>query len=119
ENRLLAGGKRREVKPVATRRGRERGQLEGNEDMTVEDMIREERMTRGQIGGEGQRFAERIAKDAKFDVSSNQSFDSCLENTKSESKMQNDLEYMDENASKLAKRVQKSETSLKNAAIGE
>jgi len=98
ENRLLAGGKRREVKPVETRRGRERGQLEDNEDMTVEDMVREERMTRGQTGGEGQRFAERIAKDDKFD---------------------NDLEYMEENASRLAKRVQKSEASLKNTAIGE
>ncbi|PGG99409.1 hypothetical protein GX51_06343 [Blastomyces parvus] len=98
ENRLLAGGQRPEVKPVETKRGKERGQVEENEDMTIEDMVREERRTRGQAGGEGQRFAERIAKDAKFD---------------------NDLEYMDENAAKLAKRVQKSEINLKNIAINE
>jgi hypothetical protein len=74
ENRLLAGGQRAEAKPAETGRARERGQLEDNEDMTVEDMVREERRTRGQTGGEGRRFAERIAKDAKFDVSSNESF---------------------------------------------
>jgi hypothetical protein len=74
ENRLLAGRQRAEVKPAETGRARERGQLEDNEDMTVEDMVREERRTRGQIGGEGRRFAARIAKDTKFDVSSNKSF---------------------------------------------
>ncbi|OJD12008.1 hypothetical protein ACJ73_09419 [Blastomyces percursus] len=98
ENRLLAGGERPEVRPVENKRGKERGQVEENEDMTIEDMVREERRTRGQAGGEGQRFAERIAKDAKFD---------------------NDLEYMDENAAKLAKRVQKSEINLKNTTINE
>ncbi|EGC43125.1 protein complexed with Cdc5 protein Cwf19 [Histoplasma capsulatum var. duboisii H88] len=98
DNRLLAGGERREVKPVDTKRGNERGQVQENEDMTIEDMVREERRTRGQAGGEGQRFAERIAKDAKFD---------------------NDLEYMDENAAKLAKRVQKSDINIKNTAINE
>ncbi|RWA14297.1 hypothetical protein EKO27_g806 [Xylaria grammica] len=61
-------------------------------------MVREERRTRGQAGGEGLRLAERIAKDGKFD---------------------NDLEYMDENAEKLARRVQKSELNLKNAAVNE
>ncbi|KKZ61895.1 hypothetical protein EMCG_03594 [[Emmonsia] crescens] len=98
ENRLLAGGERPEVRPVENKRGKERGQVQENEDMSIEDMVREERRTRGQAGGEGQRFAERIAKDAKFD---------------------NDLEYMDENAAKLAKRVQKSEINLKNIAINE
>ncbi|EEH40775.2 hypothetical protein PAAG_02751 [Paracoccidioides lutzii Pb01] len=98
ENRLLAGGERSEVKPVETKRGKERGLVQENEDMSIEDMVREERRTRGQAGGEGQRFAERIAKDAKFD---------------------NDLEYMDENAAKLAKRVQKSEINLKNTAISQ
>lgn len=68
ENRMLAGGSRNEVKSVENRRGRERGQVEENEDMSVEDMVREERRTRNQAGGDGQRFAERIAKDAKFDV---------------------------------------------------
>ncbi|KAH8697560.1 putative cell cycle control protein [Talaromyces proteolyticus] len=98
ENRMLAGGSRAEVKPVDNRRGRERGQVQENNDMSIEDMVREERRNRGQAGGEALRFAERIAKDAKFD---------------------NDLEYMDENASKLAKRVQKSELNLKNTAINE
>lgn len=69
ENRMLAGGHRSEVKPVDNRRGRERGQVQENEDMSIDDMVREERRTRGQAGGEGLRLAERIAKDAKFDVS--------------------------------------------------
>ncbi len=97
ENRMLAGT-RAEAKAIDNKRGRERGLVEENEDMSIEDMVREERRTRGQAGGEGMRAAERIAKDAKFD---------------------DDLDYMDDNANKLAKRVQKSETNLKNAAIGE
>lgn len=68
ENRMLAG-KRNEVKPVENKRGRERGRVEENEDMSIEDMVREERRTRGQTGGAGQRLAERIARDAKFEVS--------------------------------------------------
>lgn len=98
DNRMLSVAPRNEAKLVTNRRGRERGQLEENEDMSIEDMVREERRTRGQAGGEGQRFAERIAKDAKFD---------------------NDLEYMDENASNLAKRVQKPEINLRNTTITE
>ncbi len=68
ESRMLAGSRRGEVKAVENRRGRERGLVEENEDMSIEDMVREERRTKGQAGGDGQRFAERIAKDAKFDV---------------------------------------------------
>lgn len=68
ESRMLAGSRKREVKAVENRRGRERGLVEENEDMSIEDMVREERRTRGQAGGDGQRFAERIAKDEKFDV---------------------------------------------------
>lgn len=68
ENRMLAGS-RGEVKPIENRRGRERGQVQENDDMSIEDMLREERRNRGQAGGEGMRLAERIAKDAKFDVS--------------------------------------------------
>ncbi|KAL8737317.1 MAG: hypothetical protein Q9181_001808 [Wetmoreana brouardii] len=98
DNRMVAGGQKGEVKSVDTKRGRERGLVEENEDMSVEDMVREERRTRNQVGGDGRRFAERIAKDAKFD---------------------NDLEYMDENATKLAKRVQKSEINLKTTAIAD
>lgn len=69
DNRMLAGEQRGEAKPVETKRGRERGLVEENQDMSIDDMVREERRTRGQAGGEGQRFAERIAKDSKFDVS--------------------------------------------------
>lgn len=97
DNRMLAGT-RAEAKPVETKRGRERGKLEENEDMSIEDMVREERRTRGQAGGEGMRLAERIAKDAAFD---------------------DDLEYLDENAARLAKRVHKSEINLKNVAVNE
>lgn len=69
QNRMLAGAGN-EVKPVDTKRGRERGQVQDNEDMSIEDMVREERKTRGQAGGEGQRLAERIARDGKFEVGS-------------------------------------------------
>jgi hypothetical protein len=96
-NRMLAGT-RGEVKAITNKRGLERGQVEANEDMTIEDMVREERRTRGQAGGEGARLAERIAKDGRFD---------------------NDLEYLDENAEKLAKRVHKTDFSLKNIAVTE
>ncbi|MCJ1356332.1 MAG: hypothetical protein MMC33_006327 [Icmadophila ericetorum] len=98
ENRMLAGGRRGEVKEIDNRRGRERGLVEENEDMSIEDMLREERRTRTQRGGEAQKFAERIAKDAKFSAN---------------------LDYMDENASKLAKRVQSSSINLRNTAISE
>ncbi|KAG5921952.1 hypothetical protein E4U42_005641 [Claviceps africana] len=94
-NRQLAGA-RGEVRHVETKRGRERGLVEENTDMTIEDMVREERRTKNAPGGEALRFAERIAKDGRFD---------------------NDLEYMDENASKLAQRVHKSELNLKNMAV--
>ena len=69
ESRELAGGSRGEVRNVDTKRGRERGTVVANDDMTVDDMVREERRTRGQAGGEGRRFAERIAKDGRFNVS--------------------------------------------------
>jgi hypothetical protein len=67
-NPMLAGS-RNEVKAVDTKRGRERGQVEANEDMSIEDMVREERKTRGQLGGEGRRLADQIGRDAKFEVS--------------------------------------------------
>ncbi|KAL4913687.1 CwfJ C-terminus 1-domain-containing protein-like protein [Aspergillus aurantiobrunneus] len=97
DNRMLAG-KRNEVKAVETKRGLERGKVEENQDMTIEDMVQEERRTRGQFGGEGRRLAERIARDGKFE---------------------NDLEYMDDNASKLARRVHRSEIDLKSTTINE
>jgi hypothetical protein len=67
ENRMLAGGRKGEVVAIDNTRGRERGLVVESEDMTIEDMVRQERRTKGQ--GEGMAFAERIAKDAKFDVS--------------------------------------------------
>jgi hypothetical protein len=98
DNRMLSSAPRNEVKSVQNRRGAERGDVEENEDMTIEDMVAEERRTRGEAGGEGMRLAERIAKDGKFD---------------------NDLEYMDENATRLAKRVHKSDVNLRNIAIND
>jgi len=68
DNRMLAGGRTGEVTAIENRRGLERGLVAENEDMSIEDMVRQERRTKGQ--GEGMAFAERIAKDAKFDVSS-------------------------------------------------
>jgi len=96
ESRMLAGGRKGEVNAIENKRGKERGLVEENEDMSIEDMVRQEKRTRGQFGGGGRAFAERIAKDAKFD---------------------NDLDYLDENASKLAKHVQKSDINLRNTAI--
>ena len=62
ESRMLAGSRHERAMRLA-------GEAEGDgESMTIEDMIREERTTKGQAGGEGRRFAERIAKDTKFDV---------------------------------------------------
>ncbi|KAJ9627996.1 Pre-mRNA-splicing factor cwf19 [Taxawa tesnikishii (nom. ined.)] len=98
ENRMLAGGRGGEVKAIDNKRGRERGLVEENEDMSIEDMVRQEKRTRGLAGGEGRAFAERIAKDAKFD---------------------NDLDYMDDNANKLARKVAKSDINLRNVAIGD
>ena len=95
--RLLAGT-RGEVVPITNKRGLERGLVKENEDMTIEDMVREERRTRGVPGGEGRKFAEQIAKDGKF---------------------KNDLDYIDDNAEKLSKAKPKSAGNLKNMAISE
>lgn len=114
DNRMLAGDRQGEVKTIDNKRGRERGLVEENEDMSIDDMVREERRTRYQAGGENQRFAERIAKDGKFDVSF-----SAYHMRSMLTSPQNDLDYMDENASKLAKRVHKSEINLKNGAISD
>lgn len=77
ENRMLTGGRNGEVIGISTKRGVERGLVEENEDMSIEDMVREERRTRNQAGGDGKRFAERIAKDGKFDVNPIISFGMC------------------------------------------
>lgn len=98
ESRMFTGGRQGEVSAIDNKRGRERGLVEENEDMTIEDMVRQERRTKGQRGGDGRAFAERIAKDGKFD---------------------NDLDYLDDNATKLAKSVQQSDLNLRNTAISE
>ncbi|KAF2706901.1 cell cycle control protein cwf19 [Pleomassaria siparia CBS 279.74] len=98
DNRMLAGGRQGEVKTLDNKRGRERGLVIENDDMSIDDMVRQERRTRGQAGGEGKLLAEKIAKDAKFD---------------------NDLDYIDENATKLAARAPKSTINLRNTAIAD
>ncbi|KAL5429194.1 hypothetical protein PMIN04_000435 [Paraphaeosphaeria minitans] len=98
DNRMLAGGRQGEVKELTNKRGRERGLVVENDDMSVEDMLRQERRTKGQAGGEGTLLAEKIAKDSKFD---------------------NDLDYIDENAEKLATRAPKSTINLRNQAISD
>ena len=68
DNRMLAGGRQGEVISIENKRGVERGLVKENEDMSIEDMVRQERRTKGQ--NEGLILAEKIGKDAKFDVSS-------------------------------------------------
>jgi len=68
DNRMLAGGRQGEVKELTNKRGRERGLVVENDDMSIEDMLRQERRSKGQAGGEGMVLAEKIAKDSKFDV---------------------------------------------------
>lgn len=113
ESRVLTGPKG-EMKHVDSKRGRERGLVEENEDMSIEDMVREERRTRHQAGGHSQRFAEQIVRDGKFDVIQNH-----LYHVWSLILIQNNLDYLDENANKLAKRVQKSEINLRNTAVSD
>ncbi|KAI5808735.1 CwfJ C-terminus 1-domain-containing protein-like protein [Peziza echinospora] len=99
DSRMLAHGigGRGEVKEITT--GKRKGKLEDNDEMTLEDMIREEKRTKGQgRGGEGRMFADQIAKDGKFT---------------------DNLDYMDENADRLAKRVHKNDINLKNVAISD
>ncbi|ORY13722.1 CwfJ C-terminus 1-domain-containing protein-like protein [Clohesyomyces aquaticus] len=98
DNRMLAGGRQGEVTHLTNKRGTERGLVVENQDMSIEDMVRQERRTKGQAGGEGLLLAEKIAKDVKFD---------------------NDLDYLDENASKLASRAPKSDINLRNNAIAD
>ena len=97
ESRALATGRDGEVTSLTGKRARERGLVKENEDMSIEDMVRHERRTaRGAGAGAGRELAERIAKDGKF---------------------VDDLEYLDENAEKLSKKVVKSDSQLRNVAI--
>ncbi|KAF2862841.1 hypothetical protein K470DRAFT_192516, partial [Piedraia hortae CBS 480.64] len=86
-----------EVIAVSGKRGRERGLVVENEDMSVEDMLRQEKRTKG-LDGEDKNFARRIAKDGKFE---------------------NNLDYMDENAEALSKRVLPSNVNLRNTTVAE
>nr|POE47442.1 pre-mrna-splicing factor cwf19 [Quercus suber] len=97
-SRQLAGDRSGEINAVSGKRGRERGLVEENEDMSIADMVRNEKRTRGINGGEGRAFADRIAKDGRF---------------------KDDLDYMDDNATNLSKKVVKSDMNLRNTAIGD
>ncbi|KAF2722700.1 hypothetical protein K431DRAFT_283841 [Polychaeton citri CBS 116435] len=99
DDRQLAYGSRTgEVRQLSGRRAQERGTVEENEDMSIEDMVRAEKRSRGVAGGEGRQLAERIAKDGKF---------------------VDDLDYMDDNATRLSKRIMKSDGQLRDVAIGD
>jgi hypothetical protein len=75
DNRMLAGGRQGEVIALENKRGVERGLVKENEDMSIEDMVRQERRTKGQ--NEGLLLAEKIGKDVKFDVSTTGFFCLC------------------------------------------
>ncbi|KAK5679162.1 Pre-mRNA-splicing factor cwf19 [Elasticomyces elasticus] len=94
DSRDLAGGRTGEVTALTGKRALERGTVVENEDMSIADMVRQEKRSRGTGGG--REFADRIAKDGKF---------------------KDDLEYMDDNAQNLSKRVLKSDTQLRNTSI--
>jgi hypothetical protein len=98
DNRQLASSRSGEVTAVSGKRALERGTVVENEDMSIEDMVRNEKRTRNTTGGESRNFAERIAKDSKF---------------------KNDLDYMNDNAAALSKKIVKSEINLRNTAIGD
>ena len=97
ENRHLASGREGEVTHLSGKRARHRGLVTEADDMTIEDMVRQERRNaRGAGAGSGRELAERIAKDGKF---------------------VDDLDYMDDNAEKLSKKVVKTDSQLRNTAI--
>ncbi|PNS18993.1 hypothetical protein CAC42_6088 [Sphaceloma murrayae] len=99
DNRLLASGRGNEVTAVTNKRGLERGLVTENTDMSIADMVRHERRTRNTShANEGLLLASRIAKDGKF---------------------ANDLEYMNDNAEKLASRDIKSDAALRSSAIND
>jgi diadenosine tetraphosphate (Ap4A) HIT family hydrolase len=98
DNRMLAGGRQGEVTAITNKRGQERGLVKENEDMSIEDMVRQERRTKNHPGGEGLLLASKIAKDTKFS---------------------NDLDYIDDNASKLASRAPQSSINLRATAISD
>ncbi|CAK7265690.1 Pre-mRNA-splicing factor cwf19 [Sporothrix epigloea] len=96
-SRLIAGT-REQIQMTNTTRGKKRELCEAKDNASIEDMVREERRTRGMAGGESLRIAERISKDINFN---------------------NSLDYLDENAEKLAKCTTKSGSTLKSIATHE
>ncbi|OLL22848.1 Pre-mRNA-splicing factor cwf19 [Neolecta irregularis DAH-3] len=91
---------RRQLNPDVILRLEDTRRMHGTwgNDMTIEEMVREEILTRNQIrGGEGRLLADRIAKDGKFTDS---------------------LDYLEENADSLAARVKK-DIDLKNQSVAE
>ncbi|KAK3672582.1 Pre-mRNA-splicing factor cwf19 [Recurvomyces mirabilis] len=96
DNRHLASSRTSEVTAVSSKRGRERGLVTENEDMSISDMVRQEKRSRTTNAGKD--FAERIAKDGRFT---------------------DNLDYMDENATNLSKNVMKSDINLRTTAIGD
>ncbi|RDA83989.1 hypothetical protein CP532_6967 [Ophiocordyceps camponoti-leonardi (nom. inval.)] len=97
-SRHLAG-RGKEVQQSSSRRRRSRGALSDNEDMTVEDMVREERRTRHDgDASSARRQAERIARDGRFT---------------------DGLDYLDDNAARLARGVHRSDAALRAAAAAD
>ncbi|RDA94072.1 hypothetical protein CP533_5292 [Ophiocordyceps camponoti-saundersi (nom. inval.)] len=97
-SRHLAG-RGKEVQASSSRRRRSRGALSDNDDMTVEDMVREERRTRHDgDASSARRQAERIARDGRFT---------------------DGLDYLDDNAARLARGVHRSDVALRAAAAAD
>jgi hypothetical protein len=66
DSRMLAGLDGRVGREVTEGK---KGKLVDKDNMSIDDMVREERRTRGQVaGGEAMLLAERISRDAKFDA---------------------------------------------------
>lgn len=93
DNRQLAGIDSRVGKEVVAGK---KGKLVANDDMSISDMIREERQTKHTSST--REIADKISRDAKFS---------------------SDLDYLDENATKLATKHHRSDINLKSTAISD
>ncbi|KAK9370166.1 CwfJ C-terminus 1-domain-containing protein-like protein [Lipomyces kononenkoae] len=92
-------GDRVEVLSLMDTRGILNVPSKAEDEMTIADMVAEERRTRGlTLGNEARMFADKIGRDKRF---------------------KDDLDYMDENADKLARRIQRNQIDLKNMAVDE
>ncbi|KAK3053303.1 Pre-mRNA-splicing factor cwf19 [Extremus antarcticus] len=96
ENRALASDRTGEVTSVSGGRAQARGTVTGNESMSLADMVKHERRTAHGAASSAREAADRIAKDAKYT---------------------NNLDYLDDNAANLSKKVVKSDSQLRNTAI--